>query len=601
MEATSSAPGERHDAGGNEEDDMLRPDRSTTRALLALCALAASMQPALAFNVYKVDPDCVASGAYAKIQDALDIAALSFGTDYVWISNTHAYNETVFISDQDVIIEGGFTDCNDNDIGPADRSYLSGLDKSSPVIRIAGTSHVVLSNLEIGGADSGLSDGGAIRFSGQGGLTIGASMLNNNTAKRGGGIYFSAQGGPATLTLLDGTDIFNNTASTSGGGIYIEGPARLLVQSLDTAIEFNHAETSGGGIYVGAQARADIGAPGFNGGVIHSNNAESGGGIAVAGGGVLRVFGHDVTHPSSIAANIAILYGGGIYAEGDVCLFSPDMLANDALQGAALFHNGTGGIYINAGFPGRLGTECGPESVAALGGAVLACSDFSCSSIDDSTAQAGFGLYGAIIYAQGGELNATRLQLQNNLGGSVIQTRGTTATIDTSLVTDNFVADALISIDGSLPGSSSFIGSTFAHNTIGGASVFKAINAASIAMTRDIIAEPGHATASTDGPLTVSYTMSNDISTLPHNGNPTVVANDPLFAGPFDYRLRAASPAVDFAPASGGTDLDGMPRAVDLPQEANKFGPTDLGAYELQVAFACDNHADAVFCNGFDP
>ncbi|HEY2395882.1 MAG TPA: hypothetical protein VGH81_07905 [Rudaea sp.] len=38
-----------------------------------------------------------------------------------------------------------------------------------------------------------------------------------------------------------------------------------------------------------------------------------------------------------------------------------------------------------------------------------------------------------------------------------------------------------------------------------------------------------------------------------------------------------------------------------IARKANKYGPTDLGAYELRVAFACDNHADALFCNGVDP
>jgi hypothetical protein len=586
------------------EEAAMSAHRSTAGTILLSC-LACYVQPAAAFNVYKVDKDCVASGAYATIQEALDIAALSFGTDYVWISNNHAYPETLFISDQDVIIEGGFTDCNDNDIGPADRSYISGLDSGiSPVLTIAGNSHVYLSNLSIAQADNSIFEGGGIRFTGQGSLTLSATDVQDNKASRGAGIYFSPQGGPATLTLLDGTDIYNNTASDSGGGIYLAGQARLFVQSLDTAVGGNRAVNYGGGIDIHGPARADIGSPGLSNSVVNANDAQDGGGIAVRAGAVLRVFAHDSLHPSNIAGNTAVLYGGGLYVEGDVCLFNPAIFDNDALQGAAIFQTGAGGVYFNAGFPTRLGSQCGPESVAALGGEADACADIFCNSVSDNMAQSGYaGLYGAIIYAQGGDLIASRLQLQYNVAGSAIQSAAVTTAISTSLVTDNFVSDALVNVDASASATASFTGSTFAHNTIDGAYVFKFAHGAAASMTRDIIAQPSRLSASTTGPLVVNYTMSNDISTLPHNANPTVVANDPLFADAAigDYHLRAASPAVDFAPAAGGIDLDSMPRDVDLPQEANKYGPTDLGAYELQVAFACDTHADALFCDGFGP
>jgi hypothetical protein len=583
---------------------MSRIDRHTTASLLLLCLLACSAWPAVAFNVYKVDPDCVADGAYAHIQDALDAAAANPGTDYVWIADKSGYPETLSIANQDVIIEGGFTDCNDNDIGPSDRSYISGLGGLNAVITITGTSHVYLGNLDLFYGDNGINGGGGIRFTGQGELTLAETDVDHNNASRGGGIYFSAEGGPATLSLLDGTEISSNTASDSGGGIYLAGQARLLLMSLDTSVGGNHAANYGGGIDVESQARADIGAPGLSGSVVSANHATYGGGIAVRGGGVARIFAHDATHPSNIAANSAILYGGGIHSQGDVCLFNTALFDNDAPQGAAIFHTGAGGIYINAGFPSRLGDQCGPETVSALGGEPFVCNDLYCNAVANNQAQTGYaGLYGAIIYAEIGELIAARLQVQYNVAGTAIQTDAKTTDISTCLFSDNYIADALVSVDGGYSGSTSFTGSTFAHDTIGGAYVFKFTNGAAASMTRDIIAEPSRLSASTNGLLTVNYTMSNDISTLPHNGNPTVVANDPLFANPLigNYRLRASSPAVDFAPAAGGTDLDAMPRDVDLPQEVNKHGPADLGAYELQVAFACDSHADAVFCDGFNP
>jgi hypothetical protein len=63
--------------------------------------------------------------------------------------------------------------------------------------------------------------------------------------------------------------------------------------------------------------------------------------------------------------------------------------------------------------------------------------------------------------------------------------------------------------------------------------------------------------------------------------------------------LQASSPAVDFAPdgnESGPTDLDGRPREVDKAN-VNRFGPRDLGAYEISPACF---HFDTVSCNGFE-
>ena len=66
--------------------------------------------------------------------------------------------------------------------------------------------------------------------------------------------------------------------------------------------------------------------------------------------------------------------------------------------------------------------------------------------------------------------------------------------------------------------------------------------------------------------------------------NVTARASGPRFIDPAggDYRLQAASIAVDFAePVTGDDrDLDGLARDQDLPFKPNRQGPRDLGAYE---------------------
>jgi len=36
-------------------------------------------------------------------------------------------------------------------------------------------------------------------------------------------------------------------------------------------------------------------------------------------------------------------------------------------------------------------------------------------------------------------------------------------------------------------------------------------------------------------------------------------------------------------------------------QVVDKFGASDLGAYEMLSPFSCDRSLDAVFCDGFGP
>lgn len=568
---------------------------------------------ACAFTVFKVDPNCVALGAFDKIQEAVDEAAATPGADYVWISNGHQTttyaNEQITINDPDgVIIEGGFADCFDNDPG-SDTTAISG----STVFSISGNSQVFFSNLVVNGTSSGFdikgnnqvyfgstiirgSASSGIRFLGQGSVTLGAGteVSSNAGSTYGGGIYFAALNGDATLNLLDDARIHDNSA-TFGGGIYLEGngdTVRLMALSPNVQIDHNKGGY-GGGIDIEG-GRADLSAR------VHDNMSfTNGGGIWVHPEAVLRAFPRDASHPPAIVGNSADANGGGIYVEGDACLFNPQIYGNTALKGAALYEapgfQRTSGVYINGGFPARLGVECGPETVAALGGEAQLCSSSSCSLIRDNVAATPGYATGPVIYLAG-ELVASRLRIQNNVGSYLLEGHGASTNLHTCLVTTNSVL-ALLHADGG--SGNTFSSCTLANDTLpGGAHVMEFLNGASGTLSDDIIAEPGHLSVQSSGPLLASYVLSNDISTLPASAS--VVAGDPLFVASNDYHLTYKSPAVDFAPAIGGSDLDGAPRDVDLSQAINRFGPADLGAYETQSAFTCDPSNDAVFCNGFE-
>jgi len=560
---------------------------------LTLAVCASTSRAIFAFNIYTVGQGC----PFSKIQDAVDAAAASPGEDYVWIVNNKLYtSQYISIVDQDVDIEGGFSDCSDFSIGPNDSTTIYGT--TQPVFSIGGNSHVYLGNLRI--SEGNTYDGGGVNFNGQGSLALAAITISFNTATFGGGIYFAGSTGPATLTLLDGTNITSNTAE-SGGGIFLNGNARLLARSTSVSIDHNHAEI-GGGITIGTPARADLGITNGFAAAINQNGAGDGGGIALYGA-VLRVFSPDAAHPSAINGNIAARYGGGIFAQqaSQVCLFNVAMESNQGLQGAAIFEYGTGsGIYINRAFPNAPGPECGPETVAALGGEPYACdsASASCNYFFGNKATDQFDRStGPIIYQHGGAFAASRLRLQDSFGTSALQTESVTTNVDTSLFSDNDVSAALISVAG---GTASLSASTFAHDTIGGTYVFDFGSGPNVVLKNDIIAEPGHLSVTASAPPSASYVLSNDITTLPHNSS--VIADTPKFVDStyFDYHLRPDSPGLDFAPAAAGTDLDEHSRTVDLPGVANRFGPTDLGAFERQYLYLCDSSTDVIFCDAFE-
>jgi predicted outer membrane repeat protein len=607
------------------EDPAMGARSHHSIAIVIILAYCGACSPAAAFIVYKVDPTCGAPGAFSTIQEAVDAAAANTGVDYVWISHdghTTTYSEHVVVNDPDgVIIEGGFNDCYDFDPGTDQTSV--GASGSDPVFDIVGTGHnVYLGGLFISGAQRGDGDsGGGINFAGYGELDIANTTVFNNHAGYGGGINVTASGGQATLYLLHDTTIYLNEAFHSGGGIRLEGDSRLFVTDVRVAINGNTAATYGGGIEILGPARADIGSAGggFGDGVVAANYAANGGGIAVLDNGngeaILRVFADGSHQPSSIVENRATTNGGAIYLAGlaDACLFSPHLGNNIAEDGAAISYtylvaDGSdnyatdGGIYINAP-PARLPNECGPETIAALGG-TKDCFTDQCNSITGhATRHADNTLSsGSAITKVGNDFFAARLRIQGNIGGRVIDALNGTTGMSRCLITDNSASGELIFSSG-YP--NDYDSCTIANNSIGSAYIFN-IEDGIMHLTHDILDQPGkNVVTRILGIWDVNYTMAADAAQLPTGTNPGDIQGTPTFvdAAHSDYHLRANSLGVDFAPFVGGIDLDGALGDVDLPQIPNKFGPTeyaDLGAYELQTAFACDNHADAVFCNGFD-
>lgn len=592
--------------------------RFTTVAFLL--ALACAPRAASSFAIYTVGPGC----PYATIQAALTASYYNPGEDYIWISNdygTHTYSgEHIYIADQDVDIEGGFSNCNDYDIGPNETTTISGAgNDGGPVFEIGGNAHVYLGNLVIRDAQrTGFTrNGGGVSFSGSGSLTLGNTTVTANNAYTGGGIFITPVGGEASLTLLANTLIIFNNAG-NGGGIAIAGGragsanstyARFTADADGILIGYNNASQIGGGVIVQDLATAHIGSPGYNGlGLIYANQAGSGGGLAIAMNYPASLAGTSVTlHPTDpsrpvrIQSNTAVYAGGGVYmshgtdfvaANMPTAYFDADGFRFDdniAPEGAALF------TEINPPAPNP--NYHGSSHLTLRGDTHCA----SCNSIDGNGNLDGVGniTAGAAILLQAeSDVTLDRLSLRNNTGGNLLHNINGRLMLGNSVLAGNTSNGELLKFSGSGSLGSVNVGNiTVADNDIGSSYVAYAEHA--LYLQASIIDQPGKYAIAYSGPggsLSSGRNLSNDVSTLPGSvqGAPTFVD-----AAAGDYHLSPWSMGVDFVAGSGnGQDMDGNPRVRALTSVPDYYpgNALDVGAYEVQ--FVCA--PDEVFCGGFE-
>ena len=123
---------------------------------------------------------------------------------------------------------------------------------------------------------------------------------------------------------------------------------------------------------------------------------------------------------------------------------------------------------------------------------------------------------------------------------------------------------------------------TVAGNTVGAPHVLRVDQ--QLDLRRSILWQPGTLSLGPSDEPEVHHVIAHETASL--GGAPGAQSMHPRFIDPDhgDYRLRAASPAVDFAPTQGpdDRDTDGRPRNVDLPVVPNVQGTRDIGAYERQ-------------------
>lgn len=574
------------------------------RALLFLLSFPfATGQAGAAVYAVGPGPGCT----HSTIQAAINAAEANPGEDFIRIPHSQVWTNQALVinTGQTLSLEGFWSDCNT--IDDTRSTVLDGAGGSAaPVLRIEGSGHAInLNSLTIRNGDvAGPSGkGGGIWYRGNGTLRIAGTSIINNTAGRGGGLYLEGTGSAATVHILGGVGITGNTAVDSGGGVFAEA-VHLYMTQPGSIIAFNKATGYsvagltvggyGGGLVVNCTTSLDghatIGSAGVgNAGAIYSNTARFGGGVAVLGesgsdkDSYLYLHTTQPDAPAKIDQNFASVSGGGLYLYGydwtiaQAHLWWASIEGNAAPEGAAISMNDRSWTYVNyvpnsslppeGALPCPLGAPCGRIADNVVQ-----------DTLGQPTGGAVLHVRGAVVHASTGP-NPRGFAMERNRGGRLVDIDGGLFSARSLLIAGNDAGQHLIRKNGS--GELHLFDSTIAGNTIGGNAVLDLHGSSELVGL--LLWQPGKMSVTGGDVPSVQWTIASEAQSL--GGGPGAIVADPRFVDPArgDYRLRAASPAVDYAPPVPGDDRDvfGLPRDQHIAAVPRPTGYVrDVGAHE---------------------
>ena len=246
-----------------------------------------------------------------------------------------------------------------------------------------------------------LSCGGGIMLQTSGAaLTVTNSVLQNNSAVRGGGIY-NFEG---IITVID-SEFADNTVSSGGGGIYTRSPGQLAIS---------------GSTFIGNDAY-DGGAVYKQGGdVTIVNSLLTGNSAATSGGGILSQNSGSLTLENSQILSNTALYGGGINHTNSISITNSTFAYNIAQEG--------GGIFLSTGTHTVVNTTVSNNTATDLSGGLASYGDLTLRNstiVQNRAVNGGAGLMGY------GQAFVTANLDHNLIVGNVIS--GTTTANDVDL------------------------------------------------------------------------------------------------------------------------------------------------------------------------
>lgn len=568
-------------------------------------------------TLFKVGSDAACS--HATIVDALNAAGVLQNVVVRVAKNAVPQQGTVTAREQ-LTIEGGYDTCSDTTA--SGRSTINGTGATGSVLRLTnaftnGTDYnVFLRNLKISGGVGAASPvrGGGLTIDGPLAVYLDNTLINfNATPENGGGIYIKGQLGDAgaierTQLIVFGNSSIDNNDAKRGGGIACE--EKVSVRIFDASVSNNDVTEVGGGLYsLGCYTTVYENQPGFAYGI--SNNGASG--ILTAGGGIYAdssfVFLRGgLSGPARVVGNIADL-GAGIYLRNDAKLYAydSDISGNTAFTGGGVFAENSTTVIART----KAGANCYDE--------------LRCSRLSDNWATAPgstTGGGGGAVFADGGttRISGTFMEKNRAFGGRGMAVRAINAPgTDTGFdqnglrVLGSVVAES--TNDGGavepyesvieFSTSSGVIGfTTFARNS----SVPNIIYTPSTAIAYEIdvygsifdastgnVAGPGVSGPIPNGDCNRLHETTSTFSI--NSARSTTLSPEFVDAANDDYRLGGGLNMVDWCDASYNVltpvlTADGGPRPYDDPDISAEFGNYDLGGLERHPS-------DLIFRNGF--
>ena len=549
----------------------------TARVLAAVLACA-GMEPAAAGAILVgSDPEACTK---PSIQEAIDWVNDEIGAGYSLVVVTDDVADGVYHENLDVDMDdgvsleivGGYRSCSDLTPTGGKASIYGGGD-DAPVMQVRGQAEVVLRNLWMEGGVEGID------WEGRGRIVLHDTTINNN---RDIGVRVEGHDGTARLELLGGNVISHNSngvrlasavyeSESNGSAMFVRGPDNRIVQNRGFGIEvLPGGYFDADGILVSENAWDGIFLDIWRGtaphvSLLYSSNPDAPATIELNGG-------RGISFSAAARPHRFCTRNVAIHANRDGAIRAAGAHADLEMNGAT------------CEFPPEADVRC--PTPAASG---------QCNTITGHDARADRPLIAAV---DGARIDLNRMLIFGNVASSVLSTNLGTATSDssitmsTSVVIDNVLRDNLF--EALNDGVVDVWESTVSRNQGGFSYSFLGIDPALLQATNSVIDQPQTLVRRESGdPANTRLTrvLASNI-----DGTTTgdeVLLGTPRFQDPLG-RLEPDSPGIDYAPAGGGTDLDGRPRDIDAVMVADVHGPRDLGAFESQV------RETALFEDGFE-
>ncbi len=573
------------------------------------------------FMTIGADEHCDFDAAVSSIQDVINT-----NTPEIRVASNGSYQENLTLSNQDVVIRGGFADCteaeNNNQVF-TDFAIIDGSGAALPVLQVSGTvarRTVRLENLTLQGGTSVLAQpgGGISLHLADVELQLLRVIIGSNSGSSGAGITVDAGTGiNATTTDVFGQDVLiasnDSTPIGVGGGLYCIGDSNITLTGM-SYICYNKARF-GGGLYMRNGCELNMYSAIhdemliFISGIINNQSLEEGGGVYLTLGADLKIYGQALCDdqlclgssqvPIHISGNKSDDNDSGQESGGGVYMDSPSFFTEFYANGLVMQDNESGG---NAG-----GVYIGNNSKMTLERLAKPCWNIDrCNLIINNRSSTNIGLGGA-FYVDGGALDLSHTYVEENRAdfGTAIYASGDSAvvTIEASVFDDNGDEGADGFADNQVL--SAALGAVLAirHTTITDNnavnSVFNidpALNSAltlSSSIVHDVSSQQLFGPVS--GSLNVNCVVVHEATSF--SGNDVLVA-DPEFIDPGlgNFHLATTSPAIDLCqgiPLLHPLDADMEPRGWDDPTAANTLGAYDAGADESYLS-------DVIFKNDFE-